>query len=501
MRQEKDSNWEKIISSIASPKSVSSLFKHFKHNSSPEMPLLVDQQGNVSRDRNHNLEMLRQAHFPKSTQFFVTNPGSPDKLDSSLTREIDKFLNLSNLNAAIKSLPCGKAPGPDGIKNEVISNLTDEYKLEFLHIARKSIAYGYIPKPWLEVEMIFIPKAGKASYSDPKSYRPIGLSSTMLKLCERLVNWRLKDTILKQGIPQQHAFTLGKSTESAISELVNFLEKAKHLGMKAIVLSIDIEGAFDTVPFDVIKQSLIERGVEPQLISWIDFLSRNRSASAKLGHGKIVFRPLEGTTQGGLNGPDLWIICLWSIIFIRAAKTSHLSKYADDLISALMGKDLSVIRDLLQECLNEFNDWFSSRGLKISAKKSFCLVLDSSRKQGNISPLLLNGEPIPFVKEIKYLGVCIDSGLTWKPHVMQRIRKAKKDLLTARKMISTNWGLSPDKMAWIYEGIVRPALDYSCHVWTPVGQFPIWLKKELDKIQRLALLCITSCIYTTQPEL
>ena len=27
---------------------------------------------------------------------------------------------------------------------------------------------------------------------------------------------------------------------------------------------------------------------------------------------KIIFRPLEGTTQGGLNGPDIRIICLWS---------------------------------------------------------------------------------------------------------------------------------------------------------------------------------------------
>ena len=290
---------------------------------------------------------------------------------------------------------------------------------------------------------------------------------------------------------------MGRSTETAISELVNLLEKAKCNNLKAIVISIDIEGAFDSVPFDVIKEALETHGVEPAIINWIDYLSRNRSAQSRSGNSKIIFRPLEGTTQGGLNGPDIWIIVLWSIIFTAAAKSSHLLKFADDLISALIGKDLGVIRDVLQVCLDEFNNWFTARGLKISAKKSFCLIIDPTRNNQSIRPLKMGSDNIPIVKEFKYLGVVIDSGLTWKPHIYQRIAKAKKDLMAAKKMISTNWGLSPDKMAWIYEGIVRPALDYSCQIWTPTGPFPSWLRKELDKVQRLALLCITSCIYTT----
>ena len=156
-----------------------------------------------------------------------------------------------------------------------------------------------------------------------------------------------------------------------------------------------------------------------------------------------------------------------------------------------------MLRDLLQRCLDEFNRWFSERGLKISAKKSYCLILDTSRAKTVVQPLKLGNDHIPFVKEFKYLGVTIDNKLSWKPHIHQRISKAKKDLMVARKMIGTDWGLSPDKMAWIYEGIVRPALDYSCHVWTPAGPFPAWLRKELNKLQRLALLCITSCIRTT----
>ena len=496
MRESKKEHWQKFISSVNAPRTIAALFKQFKHASLPEMPLLSSGDY-IAKNKAENLELLRRTHFKKSTPIYVTNPGTTDHVNANLPSELENFFTLDLLEAAIENLPTGKSPGPDGIKNEVLSRLPLQYKQELLLLFKRSLAYGFIPKLWLEMETIFIQKAGKETYSCPKSYRPIGLSSTLLKLCERLINWRLKSTILGNGIPKQHAFTLGKSTESAISELVNFLEKAKCNGLKAMVISIDIEGAFDSVPFEVIRDSLREHGAEDSLITWIDYLSRNRSNFAKLGNSKIIFRPLEGTTQGGLNGPDIWIICIWGIILTAAAKTSHLSKFADDLISALMGRDLKVIRDILQGCLDELNQWFMQRGLKISAKKSYCLIIDPSRTKTTVQPLTLGGESIPIVKEFRYLGVTIDSGLTWKPHIFNRIKKAKKDLMAARKMISTDWGLSPDKMAWIYESIVRPALDYSCQVWTPPGPFPGWLKKALDKLQRLALLCITSCIKTT----
>ena len=132
----------------------------------------------------------------------------------------------------------GKAPGPDGIKNEVLVRLPNAYKGALLKQFKASIALGFLPTPWLQIEIIYIKKAARSDYSNPKSYRPIGLSSSILKLCERLVNWHLKCTVLECGVAfmsirdiinYQHTFTLNRSTETAISELVNLMEKAKVL--------------------------------------------------------------------------------------------------------------------------------------------------------------------------------------------------------------------------------------------------------------------------------
>ena len=69
----------------------------------------------------------------------------------------------------------------------------------------------------------------------------------------------------------------------------------------------------------------------------------------------MYFRPTMGTTQGGLNGPDFWAISIWNLIFLEAARKTNIGKFADDVFSALMGKDLKVMRDIIQSEITEFN--------------------------------------------------------------------------------------------------------------------------------------------------
>ena len=111
-----------------------------------------------------------------------------------------------------------------------------------------------------------------------------------------------------------------------------------------------------------------------------------------------------------------------------------------------MGQDLRVLRDVLQTCLDELNEWFTERGLRISPQKSYCMIVNKGRGSPLPPNLTLNGTEIPFVEKFKYLGVTLDTNLSWKPHLIERINKAKRDLMIARKLVSCNWGLNPERM-------------------------------------------------------
>jgi hypothetical protein len=49
---------------------------------------------------------------------------------------------------------------------------------------------AYVPAIWHQVKVVFIPKAGKNSYTGPRDFRPISLTSFLLKTLERLVDMR-----------------------------------------------------------------------------------------------------------------------------------------------------------------------------------------------------------------------------------------------------------------------------------------------------------------------
>jgi len=50
------------------------------------------------------------------------------------------------------------------------------------------LAINHIPSRWLDVKVIFIPKAGQLSHITPKDFRPISISSFLVKTLERLVD-------------------------------------------------------------------------------------------------------------------------------------------------------------------------------------------------------------------------------------------------------------------------------------------------------------------------
>jgi len=109
---------------------------------------------------------------------------------------------------------------------------------------------------------VFIPKPSKDSYSGPRDYRPISLTSFLLKTMERLVDRYLRDEVLALMPlhPNQHAYQAGKSVETALHQLIVQVEKA--LDQQEITLGafLDIEGAFNGTSYDTMCDAVVRHG-------------------------------------------------------------------------------------------------------------------------------------------------------------------------------------------------------------------------------------------------
>ena len=97
---------------------------------------------------------------------------------------------------------------------------------------------------------------------------------------------------------------------------------------------------------------------------------------------------------------------------------------------------------------------------------------------------------------VKYLGVVLDSWLTWREHMDVLVRKAHNLLWAGRRAYGVTWGPRPRVDHWLYVSIIRPSITFAALVWWP-GCQTASAKKKLSRVQRLACLGIMELICTT----
>ncbi|CAL4077635.1 unnamed protein product, partial [Meganyctiphanes norvegica] len=100
------------------------------------------------------------------------------------------------------------------------------------------------------------------------------------------------------------------------------------------------------------------------------------------------------------------------------------------------------------------------------------------------------------VQQVKYLGVILDSKMSWRPHCQDRVRKATIALMQCRRAIGKSWGLKPRQALWIFTAIIRPILAYAAVIWINATNSRT-LVAMLQKVQRLACITITSAFPST----
>ena len=100
-----------------------------------------------------------------------------------------------------------KSPVPDGLYPALLQRLKMEHIAKLRKMFSASIRLNHISSEWCKVRVVFIPKAGKNSHTTPKDFRPISLTSFILKTMERLINIELHQ--IKDGnllSRQQYAY-------------------------------------------------------------------------------------------------------------------------------------------------------------------------------------------------------------------------------------------------------------------------------------------------------
>jgi hypothetical protein len=199
--------------------------------------------------------------------------------------------------------------------------------------------------------MTFISKHGELDYTKAKAYHPISLSCFLLKTMEKLVDRHIRDGSLKIHPLRrnQHAYQIGKSTETALHNVVTHIENAVEHKDIALGAFLDIEGAFDGTSFDTIIQAAERHGIEPAICRWICSMLESRSIRGTLS-GEIL-KAARGCPQGGVLSPLLWSLVVYDFLWGLNSNGCYTVGYADDIAIRINGKFPHTVSEVLQTAL------------------------------------------------------------------------------------------------------------------------------------------------------
>ena len=466
---------------------------------------LKKEDGNLTVTNRDTLEVLMDTHFPGSTTIMDGQNTDRQQEDYGALRTVSedsirlsrRLFTESSIKWALSSFEPMKSPGPDGILPIFIQKADSVIMSELINLFRASFTLGYVPECWRKVKVIFIPKAGKKDKTLPKAFRPISLTSTLLKLMEKITdNYIRKELLANSPLHKnQHAYQNGKSTETALHSLVTLIEKSLNFKETALCAFLDIEGAFDNTSYASINTALRNKGADTTTMRWIQAMLSSREITAALGDTSITVTAIKGCPQGGVLSPLLWSLVVDFLLNKLTRLGYDVIGYADDVVLIIRGKNDALLAGRLQAALNITMIWCTQEGLNVNPTKT--VVVPFTRKRNvNITPPLLNGTRLSLSDEVKYLGIILDKKLNWNAHLDYAVSKATTAIWACNNLLGKTWGLKPQLALWSYTTIARPRITYAALVWWPKVEV-MAAQAKLNKLQRLACLTVTSAMRTT----
>lgn len=129
-----------------------------------------------------------------------------------------------------------------------------------------------------------------------------------------------------------------------------------------------------------------------------------------------------GVPQGSVLGPLLFLLYMNDII--SADLRAFLTLFADDTTILVSGLNIADVLAKAAEVMSFIQNWFKTNKLCLNQTKTSYIYFNSPHSSlPHIKTLNLSISP---TAEVKFLGLVVDSKLTWKTHIQSLISKLSK---------------------------------------------------------------------------
>ena len=473
---------EKLENQNTGPKDWWKTLKHFikpdQTNTIP--PLHKDGQtysDDIDKANMFNNFFIEQTLLDDSQANLPETLTIPDQNLDSLSVTPDEVKQV------LKSLPLGKAAGPDLINNRILKELSEPLSLPLCDLFNCSLSSGIVPKIWKQANVTPIYK--KNDVSDVSNYRPISLLSTVGKVLEKIVHKHLFNFFRDNNTitTLQSGFIPGDSTVNQLVDIYNTFCKALDEGKEIRAIFCDISKAFDRVWHKGLLFKLRSAGVSGSLLNWFsDYLNDRKQKVVLPGASSSWTSVGAGVPQGSILGPLLFLLYINDIVEDIG---SSIRLFADDTSLYIIVDNPLQAAEQLNSDLQKIHRWATKWLVSFNPEKSESILFSRKHNKPFHPPLTMNQSQITEVEFHKHLGVTFSNNCTWHSHLELIKSKSWKRINIMRKL---KFELDRKSLQTIYFSFIRPLLEYADVVWNNCTKYE---SDDLEKIQNEAARIVT----------
>ena len=408
-----------------------------------------------------------------SEHFKVNTPDHENLTDVSFSR--------ADIEAACLQLSAQSAAGPDGVPAALLKMCRKSLSLPLFLLWRGSMDCGVIPAETLLVTICPIHKGGSRSL--PKQYRPVALTSHLIKVFERVVRLALVEHIERHGLlpDGQHGSRAKRSTLTQLMAHWDSILDGLKEGNGVDCVYLDFSKAFDKVETGVLLHKLKSSKVQGRMGVWLGkFLdpATRKQAVAVEGRLSDLSPVISGVPQGTVLGPILFLLHISSIAR-EVSPGTHITSYVDDTRANRSIADTSVDCAALQSDLEAIYRWAEDVNMVFNSDK-FELIrywprADTKPDTSYTDPA---GNIIEEKDHLRDLGVEMTNDLTFNLHIENVVAGANKLVGWALRTFRRR---SRKLMLTIWKSLVQSKLDYCSQLWSPNSQGSI---AKLESVAR-----------------
>ena len=365
----------------------------------------------------------------------------------------------SEVRTLFKKQNVRKAAGPDGIAPAVLRNCADQLAPVFADVFNSSLQQCKVPSVFKKSTIVPVPK--KAIVTKLNDYRPVALTSVIMKVFERFVLKFLQKATATILDPHQFAYRSNRSVDDAVALGLHYvLQHLEHTHTYARILFVDYSSAFNTIIPNKLYKKLMDMGIVKSMCDWLlDFLLF-RPQSVKIGTSQSAMSVLStGAPQGCVLSPLLFT--LFTNDCVSHDNSVKIIKFSDD--TTVEGLIKNNDETCYREEVGKLVVWCQDNNLELNVSKTKEIVVDFRTNPPVLTPLTINNEDVEQVDSFKFLGTTISKDLKWSCHITNSVKKARQRLFFLRTL--NKFKVGHRILSTFYRSVIESVLTFSITVW------------------------------------